>query len=139
MHSDDWISQKLNFRATEKPRAPGLVGKMLMKKWTEYNIRKNRKTPVYTFVWNPVHHNLHTRPSLTETLQLLGASNQERECMVHSASLSAFRWIDAFFFYFSTLFFKELSPNNTEVLLLLEKDKSRMTEGMEKNLKLPRT
>lgn len=59
--------------------------------------------------------------------------------MVHSASLSAFRLIDAFFFYFSTLFFKELSPNNTEVLLLLEKDKSRMTEGMEKNLKLPRT
>lgn len=26
---------------TEKLRDAGLVGKMLMKKWTEYNIRKN--------------------------------------------------------------------------------------------------
>lgn len=35
MNSDDWISKKLHFTATEKLRDAGLVGKMLMKKWTE--------------------------------------------------------------------------------------------------------
>lgn len=60
----------------QKMRDAGLVGKMLIKKWTEYNIRgKKTQNPVYTFFWNPLHHNLHTHPSLTETLQILRGSN----------------------------------------------------------------
>lgn len=34
---------------------------------------------------------------------------------------------------------KELSPSNTETQALLDEDQSRMTEGMEKDLKLRRT
>lgn len=40
MNAADWLSQQLHFSATEISRDAGLVGKILMKKWTEYNITK---------------------------------------------------------------------------------------------------
>jgi len=65
--------------------------------------------------------------------------------MLYAASLSAVGWINALFFYFSPyfgglkVFYKELPPSNTQMQSFLDKDKSRMTEGMEKDLKLWRT